>query len=57
MEVDNALWTLFVKLFCKGDYSKCGRYMVATALGPKRVPADLFPNMDITASKIIDDKK
>jgi hypothetical protein len=57
MKVNDALWTLFVKLFCKGNYSKCGRYMVSTALGPKSVPADLYPNMDITASKIINDKK
>ena len=51
--VDDILWSHFVKLYCKGNYRKCGRYMVATALGPERVPTDLFPNMDITASKII----
>jgi hypothetical protein len=31
--------------------------MVATALGLERVPMDLFPNMDITASKIIEGNK
>ena len=55
--MDDNLWAYFVKLYCKGNYTKCGRYMVATALGPERVPMDLFPNMDITASKIIEDNK
>ena len=55
--MDDNLWAHFVKLYCKGNYTKCGRYMVATALGPERVPMDLFPNMDITASKIIEDNK
>jgi hypothetical protein len=31
--------------------------MVSTALGPERVPRDLFPNMDMTASKIIEGNK
>ena len=53
MPVDNTLWAHFVKQYCKGNYEKCGRYMVAKALGPERVPTDLYPNMDITASKII----
>ena len=57
MGVDDLLWTHFAKLYCRGNYSKCGRYMVSTALGPKSVPADLYPNMDITASKIINDNK
>ena len=55
--VDDILWSHFVKLYCKGNYRKCGRYMVATALGPERVPTDLFPNMDITASNIIKGNK
>jgi hypothetical protein len=31
--VEDTLWSHFVKLYCKGNYTKCGRYMVATALG------------------------
>jgi hypothetical protein len=35
--MDDNLWAYFVKLYCKGNYTKCGRYMVATALGLERV--------------------
>ena len=31
------------KLYCKWNYSHCARYMVAMALGRKKIPPDLFP--------------
>ena len=39
--------------FCKGDNSKCARYMVFMALGREKVPTDLFPGDIETAALII----
>ncbi len=39
--------------YCKGDFSKCARYMVATTLGREKVPQTLFPNMQSKAQEII----
>jgi hypothetical protein len=30
--------------YCKGDSTRCARYMVFKALGKGNVPADLIPN-------------
>ena len=40
------------RLYCLWHYEQCARYRVASALGKKRVPADLFPN-DTTRAKIL----
>jgi len=40
------------RLYCLWHFEQCARYSVATALGRKKVPADLFPN-DTTRAKII----
>ncbi len=36
---------LYKKNYCMGDSTQCARYMVAEAIGPENVPADLYPNM------------
>jgi hypothetical protein len=41
------------KLYCRGDNSKCARYMVSKALGGPKVPPDLFPAEEERATKII----
>ncbi len=40
------------RLYCLWHYEQCARHRVATALGRKRVPSDLFPN-DATRAKIL----
>ncbi len=32
------------KKYCKGDFTKCARYVVCKALGREKVPADLTPS-------------
>lgn len=39
--------------YCKGDNSKCARYMVLKALGKAKVPADLSPDKFEKAREII----
>ena len=39
--------------YCRGDNKECARYLVCTALGRERVPADLFPNQAERAREII----
>lgn len=39
--------------YCRGDNSKCARYMVATTLGKDKVPPDLFPHMTERAQEIL----
>ncbi len=30
--------------YCKGDFSKCARYIIMKEIGRERVPTDCFPN-------------
>lgn len=39
--------------YCKGDNSKCARYMVYKAKGRDNVPPDLFPGQLTRANSII----
>ena len=40
--------------YCKGgDFPSCARYRVFKALGQDYVTPDLFPNLEITATEII----
>lgn len=41
------------KRYCLGDNTHCARYMVFVAKGRDNVPADLFPNNDVRAQKIL----
>jgi hypothetical protein len=45
---------LYKDQYCKKNSSSCARYMVCKALGKAHVPADLFPNMEAKAQKIIE---
>jgi len=41
------------KIYCRWNYAKCARYMVAIALSIKKVPADLFPGDTRRAEDIL----
>ena len=41
-----ALAKMYRKTFCRGDFERCARYRVRSALGSEAVPDDLFPNME-----------
>jgi hypothetical protein len=43
----------FKRSYCQGENGNCARYMVFKALGRPRVPADLFPNQEERARKVI----
>jgi hypothetical protein len=49
-----ALAEIMKQKYCKGDYSKCARYIVCIALGKDQVPEYLFPAMLERAQQIID---
>ncbi len=42
--------------FCRGDYSKCARYLVAKALGRDKVPDNLFPNQSERVADLLNGK-
>jgi len=46
--------SIYKRRYCLGDSASCARYMVFTALGRGKVPADLSPIDIETALKIID---
>jgi hypothetical protein len=48
-----AMADVYKKKYCKGDNSKCARYMVRTALGAQSVPTSLFPNQHEDAKQFI----
>lgn len=39
--------------FCTGDWTRCARYRVHVEFGRDAVPADLFPDQDEIAEKIL----
>ncbi|MDA8121972.1 MAG: hypothetical protein M0Z38_05320 [Deltaproteobacteria bacterium] len=48
-----AVADIYKQNYCRGDFSKCARFMVAEALGKEKVPSTLFPNQVELASEII----
>jgi hypothetical protein len=40
------------RMYCLGHYEQCARHRVATALGRKKTPVDLFP-YDTIKAKIL----
>lgn len=40
------------QLYCKGNSSKCARYIIFRALGKGKVPDDLFPNQITRIQKV-----
>jgi len=51
-----ALADQYKNKYCRGDNSKCARYMVYQKLGRSAVPVDLFPNQLDRAKKILQGK-
>lgn len=43
---------LYKQMYCRGDNTTCARFMVRQALGPERVPPDLYPN-DTEQAKVL----
>lgn len=43
--------------YCRGDNSRCARYMVYRALGRAHVPPDLYPSDTLRAMEITGDKR
>ena len=41
------------RLYCLWHYEQCARHKVATVLGKKKIPADLFPNDTIRAKILL----
>ncbi len=48
---------LFDSFYCRSDNSNCARYMVFKALGPGKVPPDLYPNQVERVPEIVDSDK
>jgi hypothetical protein len=48
---------LRIQKYCKGDNSRCARYMVFKALGKGKVPDDLIPTQVKRANEIINQMK
>ena len=44
---------LMKQRYCRDDNSGCARYMVFSALGKPKVPADLIPNQADRAKQIV----
>jgi hypothetical protein len=48
-----AMADMYKQRYCKGNFDSCARFVVASKLGPERVPPDLFPNNMDRAQKLI----
>ena len=57
MEQKLGMAELYKKRYCKGDNTKCARFMVASTLGKGTVPSSLYPNQTDVAQKLIAEKK
>ena len=57
MDINSGLGSMYKKKYCEGDKTICARYIVATQLGPEFVTANLYPNMQDAANKILAENK
>jgi len=58
MPINRGVGALYKKRYCQGgEWDKCARYKIATALGRDKVPVDLYPNMFEAAENIIKKEK
>ena len=57
MSIESGLGKMYKQKYCEGDKTICARYKVATTVGKEYVTADLYPNMDDKANKIIAEHK
>ncbi len=48
-----AVSAVLKKQFCRGTFTECARYRVATALGAGAVPKDLFPTDSARADRLL----
>jgi len=39
--------------YCRGEYARCARYLIATQLGREKMPSMLFPNQMDRAQKVL----
>ncbi len=39
--------------FCRGDYARCARYLIATKLGRDKMPSMMFPDQIDRAKKLL----
>ncbi len=53
MSIMPALSDMYKQRYCRNEFDKCARYVVASKLGPERVPRDLYPNDMIRAKKLV----
>ncbi len=47
------LGAIYKKTYCRGDSSRCARFLVAKRLGREKVPVNLYPNMADRARELI----
>ncbi len=53
MDARPATAGLYMQSYCNGSSYRCARHMVFRALGRESVPADLYPNEQARAERII----
>ncbi len=44
---------IFKQGYCRSDFERCARFVVAARLGPENVPGNLYPNDQDVAKKLI----
>ena len=54
-KMDNmpSMANLLKKKFCKGDNTRCARYLIFKTLGKEKVPSDLFPTQIERANDLL----
>jgi hypothetical protein len=52
MSINYAAGSLYRRIYCEQDKTKCARYKVSSKLEKDKVPIDLYPNMQDRADKI-----
>jgi len=53
MKDTEGIGAMYKKKYCNGDKLQCARYMVFKKLGKQSVPANMYPNMNDQAKKIL----
>lgn len=53
MKVRSEILTLYRIRYCRGQHTECARYLVYAALGRAEVPADLYPNDQLQALRLV----
>lgn len=53
MSIESGLGKIYKRKYCEENKEICARYKVSAALGPDKVPTDLYPNMFERAEEIL----